>query len=329
VILSVEALRVEVPVQGTLQPAVDGVSLALRAGESVAIVGESGCGKTQLARAILGLSPPGSRVSGRIVYAGRDLAGSSEREWRGIRGSQIGLVFQEPAAALDPVRSIGAQIVEAIRLHSGLSRDEARRLAVAALRDVGFPDPEASLGEYPHRLSGGLAQRAFLALTLAQNPKVLLADEPTASLDATVGARVLELIDGLRSRRGLGVLLISHDLGIVARHSDRVVVLYAGRVVEEAATPDLLRAPCHPYTRGLLASVPRISSAGRKTGQRYDAIPGALPDLSVRPRGACDFAPRCAERFDPCDRRVPDLYAAGGGRARCFLYEDGRVGVSE
>ncbi len=303
------------------------MSFTLAAGESLAVVGESGSGKTQLARALLGLPPGGARVSGHLATSGRDLLSLSEDEWCGVRGGQIGLVFQEPASAFDPVRTIGAQIVEAIRLHRSVSRGQARAIAISALQDAAFPDPEGALGEYAHRLSGGLQQRAFLALTLAPGPKVLLADEPTASLDATVAAQVLELLDRTRAARGLGVLLITHDFGIVAEHCDRVLVLYAGRVVEEAATADLFRAPCHPYTRGLLASVPRIRFAGRREGERYETIPGALADLSARPTGVCAFAPRCPERFEPCDRSEPELYPTASGRARCFLHQNAPMQV--
>jgi oligopeptide/dipeptide ABC transporter ATP-binding protein len=320
--LQVQDLRVELPVAGAVYPAVDGVSFTLAAGECVAVVGESGSGKTQLARALLGLPPEGGKIAGRFAYAGRELLELSENEWRSVRGGEIGLVFQEPAWAFDPVRTIGAQIQEAIVLHRRVSRGEARAIAVAALRDVSYPDPESALGEYAHRLSGGLRQRAFLAMTLAPGPKVLLADEPTASLDSTVAAQVLDLLGRLRAERGLGVLLITHDLGIVARRSDRVLVLYAGRVVEEAATADLFRAPSHPYTRGLLASVPRLRSTGRREGERYASIPGGLADLSARPRGVCAFAPRCPERFEPCEIREPPPFPAPSGRARCFLYEN-------
>lgn len=326
--MQVQDLRVELPVDGTVYPAVDGVSFTLAAGECVAIVGESGSGKTQLARALLGLPPEAAMISGRFAYAGRELFELSENQWRGVRGGEIGLVFQEPAGAFDPVQTIGAQIREAISLHRPVSRAQARAIAVGALRDVAFPDPESALGEYAHRLSGGLRQRAFLALTLAPGPKVLLADEPTASLDSTVAAQVLDLLDRLRAERGLGVLLITHDLGIVARRSDRVLVLYAGRVVEEAATADLFRAPSHPYTRGLLASVPRLRSTGRRDGERYAAIPGALADLSTRPRGVCAFAPRCPERFEPCEVREPPPFPAPSGQARCFLYENASPGAA-
>ncbi len=318
-LLSVEGLRVEVPVDGVRRPAVDGVSFSLAAGEGLAIVGESGCGKTQLARAILGLSPEGARVAGSVRLGGRELSGLSEGEWRGVRGAQIGMVFQEPASALDPVQTIGAQVVEAVRLHRSVSATAARRTALEALADAALPDAARVFDEYPHRLSGGQRQRACLAVALAAQPKLLLADEPTASLDATVAAQILELIDRLRRDRGLAVLLITHDLGIVARHCDRALVLYAGRVVEEGAAGALLAAPAHPYTQGLLASAPRLSGPLRRAGERFGAIAGALADLSARRGGACAFAPRCPERFEPCDRAEPELYEAGGGRARCFL----------
>jgi len=323
-LLQVEDLRVELPVpRGGRRPAVDGMRFELFPGESVAVVGESGSGKTQLARALLGLSPEGARVSGRILYAGRPLLDLDERGWRKLRGREIGLVFQEPASALDPVRTVGAQIEESIHLSrpGPISRASAREAARAALAEVAFPDPVGGLDAYPHRLSGGLRQRAHIATVLAAGPRLLLADEPTASLDATVGSEILDLLDRLRRERGLTLLLITHDLGVVARHTSRVFVVYAGRIVEEAATTDLFRAPQHPYTRGLLRSMPRLSEGGREAGQRYDAIPGALPDLAQRETGACAFAPRCPDVFDPCTRREPDLYATPTGFARCFLHE--------
>jgi oligopeptide/dipeptide ABC transporter ATP-binding protein len=319
-LLSVEDLRVELPVGDGLFAAVDGVSFSLAPGEGVALVGESGCGKSQLARAILGLSPQGSRVSGRVVFEGWDVLGLSERERNAVRGGQIALVLQEPASALDPVRTVGAQVVEAIRLHRSVSAAGARALALETLGDVGFPNPAGGFDEYPHRLSGGLRQRALLAAALATQPRILIADEPTASLDATVAAQVLELLDALRRDRGLSLLLVTHDLGIVARHADRAIVLYAGRIVEEAGVRDLFESPRHPYTKGLLASVPRLGDA-RAAGQHYAAIPGSIPDLSRRPAGQCAFAPRCPERFAPCDRSEPALYDVASSRARCFLYD--------
>ncbi len=320
-LLRVEDLRVELPIGGVLYRAVDGVSFELDPGAAVAVVGESGCGKTQLAHAILGLAPEGGRIRGRVCLEGRDLLALPDRGWRHVRGAEIGMVFQEPAAALDPVQTVGAQIVEAIRLHRRMSRRQARLAARAALQEVAFPDPDRGLDEYGHRLSGGLRQRACLAIALAAGPRLLLADEPTASLDATVAAQILDLLDRLRRDRGLTVLLITHDLGVVARHCNRVLVLYAGKLVEEADTASIFRSPAHPYTRGLLRSVPRLGAAPRETGGRFDAIPGSLEDLSERKSIGCAFAPRCPERFEPCDRREPQLYPVGSGRARCFLHE--------
>jgi peptide/nickel transport system ATP-binding protein len=299
---------------------VDGVTFGLAAGESLAVVGESGCGKTLMARALLGLSPDFARTTGSIRFRGQELEGSREEEWRRLRGREIAFVFQEPGSAFDPVVTIGAQIVEAIRVHRDVGRGEARDIALDRLHEVGFPDPARGLTEYPHRLSGGLQQRAFLAMALASDPAILVADEPTTALDATVSAQVLELFDRLRAARGLALVLITHDLGSVAAHTDRTLVMYAGRVVEEAQTPEVFRAPRHPYTRGLIASVPRVPAPG-SNGRRFAAIAGAVPDLADRPRGVCAFAPRCPDRFEPCDEREPALYPAGEGTARCFLYE--------
>ncbi|HEV8611807.1 MAG TPA: ABC transporter ATP-binding protein [Thermoanaerobaculia bacterium] len=317
-LLEVRDLVVEVPVGGTFAPAVDGVSFDLAAGEAVAIVGESGCGKTLLGRALLGLAPERARVAGSIRLRGHELAGSSEEEWRRVRGNEVALVFQEPAAAFDPVATIGSQIVEAVRAHQKLDRRSARALARERLHEVGFPDPDRGLDEYAHRLSGGLRQRAFLAMALASDPAILVADEPTTALDATVAAQVLELLDRLRRERALALLLISHDLGVVARHAGRVIVMYAGRVAEQAPAVELFRAPRHPYTRGLLASRPRLLD-GRAGG--FPAIAGTVPDLVSRPRGRCAFEPRCPDRFEPCDAREPALYPTEAGVARCFLYE--------
>jgi peptide/nickel transport system ATP-binding protein len=323
-ILDVRDLRVEVPVGGRLAPAVDGVSFTLAPGESLAVVGESGCGKTLMARALLGLSPEGSRVAGSIRLAGRELAGARESVWRRVRGREIGLVFQEPGAAFDPVVTVGAQIREAILAHERVGSRAARALSLERLEEVGFPDPRRGMEEYPHRLSGGMKQRAFLAIALASDPAVLVADEPTTALDATVAAEVLELLDRLRVERSLALLLISHDLGVVARHAGRLMVLYAGRVVEEARTRDFFLAPNHPYSRGLLASLPRLSKAAGGEAGRFRAIPGTVPDLASRVAGSCAFAARCPERFEPCDRREPDLYPIGRSAARCFLYDVSR-----
>ncbi|HEY6929351.1 MAG TPA: ABC transporter ATP-binding protein [Thermoanaerobaculia bacterium] len=318
-LLSVRGLTVELPIGGEFYPAVDGVDFDLAAGESLAIIGESGCGKTLLARALLDLPPEGARVSGDITLEGVSLRGRSDREWCRLRGGALSLVFQEPGSALDPVRTVGDQIVEAIRAHRPGPADEARRTARDLLREVSFSDAERAQSEYGHRLSGGERQRACLAIALAANPKVLIADEPTSSLDATIAAEVLELLENLRRQRGLSLILISHDLAAVARATDRALVLYAGRVVEEGTTSSLFRGARHPYTRGLVASAARPRSAA--PGERFPAIAGAVPDLACREPGSCAFAPRCPERFSRCDQEEPVLLSVDSGRARCFLYE--------
>jgi peptide/nickel transport system ATP-binding protein len=324
-VLSVRNLKVELPLGGRWYPAVDGVSFDVGRGESLAVAGESGCGKTLLGRALINLAPEAARVTGSLLWEGHDLRALPEREWERIRGGRIAMVFQEPAAALDPVRTIGEQIVEAIRLHRRVSVREARAIASDRLREVAFPDPENGLEEFPHRLSGGQKQRALVAIALAGDPELLIADEPTTALDATVAAEVMELLERLRERRGLTLLLISHDLGLVARATGRALVLYAGRVIEEASTAEIFRSPRHPYTRGLLSCLPRIDPE-RLRSARFDAIGGAVPDLFDRGEGRCAFAPRCPERFDPCELREPDLYDVDGVKVRCFLYEGLRGG---
>ncbi len=325
-LLSVRDLKVELPAGGRWAPAVDGVSFDLERGEALAVAGESGCGKTLLGRALLGLPPETARVTGSILWNGSDLVGLPEKKWDLLRGKAIAMLFQEPAAALDPVMTVGDQVAEAVRLHRPVSRPEARRLAVERLREVSFPDPERGADEYPHRLSGGQKQRALLASALAADPELLIADEPTTALDATVAAEVMELLGRLRQRRGLALLLISHDLGLVARECDRALVLYAGRVVEEASTAELFRSPRHPYTRGLLACLPSLERAG-SSSRHFPSIPGAVPDLFDRTEGACAFAPRCPDRFEPCEHRLPALLGDDGARVRCFLYDPPRSGA--
>src|SRR5262245_36123288 len=302
-LLSVRDLKVELPRGDRWAPAVDGVSFDLDRGEALALAGESGCGKTLLGRALLGLPPESARVSGSILWEGRDLSVLSEKEWERVRGRRMAMLFQEPGAALDPVATIGDQVAEAIRLHRRVSRAEAARLAIERLREVSFPDPERGASEYPHRLSGGQKQRALLAAALASDPDLLIADEPTTALDTTVAAEVMELLAQLRARRGLALLLISHDLGLVARECERALVIYSGCAVEESWTEALFRAPRHPYTRGLLASLPSLDPERAPARRRFNAIPGGVPDLFDRTEVACAFAPRCPERFEPCETR--------------------------
>jgi len=326
-LLSVRDLRVELPVGGRWYPAVGGVSFGLEAGASLGIVGESGCGKSLLARALLDLAPENARISGDVRLHGRSLRSLSESDWGAIRGRSLAMVFQESAAALDPVLSIGDQIVEAIRAHAHPSAGEARATARRLLAEVSFPDTARALEEYPHRLSGGERQRALLAIALAANPEVLIADEPTTALDATIAAEILDLLEQLRRQRNLSLILISHDLTAVAAACERVLVLYAGRVVEEAPAQSLFRAPMHPYTRGLVASSARSRPAGRQA--RFSAIPGAVPDLPFRVPNSCGFAPRCPDRFAPCDRSQPPLEEHAEGRVRCFLYSSEKPSAEE
>jgi peptide/nickel transport system ATP-binding protein len=320
-LLSVRDLRVELPVGDRWIPAVDGVSFDLERGEALAVAGESGCGKTLLARSLIGLPPETARVSGSAFLEGTDLVGLPEDAWLPLRGRRIAMLFQEPGAALDPVVPIGDQVAEAVRLHRSVTRSEARRIAVERLREVSFPDPERGASEYAHRLSGGQKQRALLAAALAGDPDILIADEPTTALDATVAAEVMELLARLRERRGLALLLISHDLGLVARECARALVLYAGRIVEDGPTAVLFHSPRHPYTRGLLGSLPSLDP-DRAASRLFASIPGAVPRLLERTETACAFAPRCPDRFAPCDRSLPPLFPFADGAARCFLYGD-------
>ena len=296
---------------------VDGVSFDVARGEVVALVGESGSGKTVTALSVLGLvPPPGARVGGEVVFEGREIGALSGEELRHLRGGGVGFVFQEPESALDPVRTIGSELVAVLRRHRGLGRVEARREAVAWLARVALPDPEARLRDLPHRMSGGMRQRALIALALAGGPRLLVADEPTTALDVTIQAQVLELLRRLRDELGLAVLLVTHDLGVVAEVADRALVMYAGEIVEEAPAARLLAAPAHPYTQALLASRPEAGAGPGR--ERLPAIGGAVPVPGAWPAG-CRFAPRCPWAFDRCRRERPLPRAVAGGRAACHL----------
>jgi oligopeptide/dipeptide ABC transporter ATP-binding protein len=319
-LLQVENLRVQFPGDGQPVRAVDGVSFALRRGETYALVGESGCGKSATALSILRLVEPGRIVGGRIVFEDRDLMKLTEKEMRRVRGARIGIVFQEAAAALNPVMRVGSQVSEALRVHTSISRREAWAEAVRLLGVVALPEPEAQAKAYPHELSGGMKQRAMLAIALSCSPSLVIADEPTTALDVTIQAQILSLLRSLRDDLGLTILLITHDLGVVAENADRVGVMYAGRIVEEAPVRGLFHEPQHPYTRGLLRAMPGVEE--RRQGDRYlPTLPGSVPDPSDPPSG-CRFHPRCPERIDSCDRVEPaETETAPGRRVACHLHE--------
>ncbi|MCC7272824.1 MAG: ABC transporter ATP-binding protein [Alphaproteobacteria bacterium] len=308
--------------QGVVR-AVDDVSFAVGRGETLAIVGESGCGKSMTALSIMRLvpTPPGRIVAGTVRLEGRDLLALDEEAMRAVRGNEISMIFQEPMTSLNPVQTIGRQIREALTLHQDLSRPAAAAKAVEMLRLVRIPEPAQRAREYPHQLSGGMRQRVMIAMALACNPKVLVADEPTTALDVTIQAQILDLVLGLQRELGTGVILITHDLGVVAETAQRVIVMYAGRKVEEAVVERLFEAPLHPYTKGLLASIPRLAimaGKGAVAPERLQEIPGIVPPLTSLPAG-CAFAPRCAFADATCRaERPPYAEREAGHWAACW-----------
>ena len=307
-ILQVEGLRTLFFTRQGLVRAVSDVSFEVARGEVLAIVGESGCGKSITALSLMRLvpTPPGRIDAGSVKLEGRDLLAISEEEMRQVRGNEIAMIFQEPMTSLNPVLTIGDQIAEAIRLHQDVTSTEAHARAVEMLTQVRIPEPAQRAKEYPHQLSGGMRQRAMIAMALACNPKVLIADEPTTALDVTIQAQILDLIVKLQEDRGTAVILITHDLGVVAETAHRVVVMYAGRKIEEAAVEELFDRPLHPYTHGLMASVPKLAVLGGGPAvERLQEIPGMVPALSALPTG-CAFAPRCAHADDTCRATYPE-----------------------
>ncbi len=288
--------------------AVDDVSFSVRRGETLAIVGESGCGKSVTALSVMRLvpDPPGRIVGGKIVLEGTDLLGLDEAAMRAVRGNRISMIFQEPMTSLNPVMRIGDQITEVVHLHQKVTHKEAWKQAVDMLRLVRIPEPERRAVEYPHQLSGGMRQRAMIAMALACRPALLIADEPTTALDVTIQAQILALIVDLQKKLGTGLILITHDLGVVAQTAQRVIVMYAGKKVEEATVEALFEKPLHPYTRGLMASMPAVIGLGAKTDARLTEIPGMVPSLTNLPPG-CAFAPRCRMAIDRCSAEYPPL----------------------
>jgi oligopeptide/dipeptide ABC transporter ATP-binding protein len=318
-LLRVDDLRTYFHTDEGTAKAVDGVSFEVAEQETLGIVGESGCGKSVTALSILRLipDPPGRVEGGGVRFQGRDLLGLSEKEMRRIRGNEIAMIFQEPMTSLNPVYTVGEQIGEVLRLHRGMSRPEAEDRAVEMLRRVRIPDPEQRVEEYPHQLSGGQRQRVMIAMALACDPALLIADEPTTALDVTVQAQILDLLKQLQDEFGMAIMLITHDLGVIAETAHRVVVMYAGIVVESGAVEQIFDGPNHPYTEGLKAAIPKL---GEKV-ERLATIPGTVPSPYEEIVG-CPFQNRCSYVMDVCRREFPQLYAVGAGHvARCFLYD--------
>ena len=315
-LLEVGGLRVSFPGPDRPMYPVDGVSFTLDRGETLALVGESGSGKTLTGLSLLRLLPPGGRIdpASSILLDGHPLLTLEPEPLRQVRGKRIAMVFQDPMSSLNPVLTVGEQIAETIRAHLPVSRKEARGRAESLLAEVGIPDPANRFGSYPHQLSGGMRQRVMIAIALSAEPDLLIADEPTSALDVTVQAQILELLDRLRAARGMAVLLITHDLGIVRGRADRVAVMYAGRIVEQSPTAGLFLRPAHPYTRGLFASIPRLT--GPK--ERLMPIPGMVPSPAEWPTG-CRFRPRCPQAMDQCVNEPPERNVESGHVSRCWL----------
>ena len=300
--------------------AVDGVDIAIDRGETVCVVGESGCGKSVTAKTVMKLidMPPGRIVAGQVLWQGRDLVPLSPREMQSIRAKEIAIIFQEPMTSLNPVYPVGDQIAESVRLHEGASRREAMDRAIEMLKLVRIPTPERRVKDYPHQFSGGMRQRVMIAIALACNPKLLIADEPTTALDVTIQAQILDLMQELKDRLGMSVMLITHAMGVVAEVAQRVVVMYAGKVVEEAPVGELFAHPRHPYTQGLIRSIPRIDTAATHK-VRLEAIPGTVPKL-IDPAEGCRFAARCRHARPECSAATPPLReVAPGHKVACIL----------
>jgi peptide/nickel transport system ATP-binding protein len=321
-LLEIENLQTHFRTPDGVNRAVDGVSFHVEAGETLAVVGESGCGKSVTAMSILRLIPePPGKIAGAIRFQGRNLLALSDREMRDIRGNDISMIFQEPMTSLNPVLTVGRQIGETLQLHQGMSGRQAEEKAIEMLTLVGIPEPRRRVREYPHQLSGGMRQRVMIAMALACNPKLLIADEPTTALDVTIQAQILDLMRDLKHRVGAAIVLITHDLGVVAEVAERVIVMYAGRKVEEAAVGPLFRSPRHPYTQGLLGAVPKLGSSLTGSETRLSEIPGLVPSLKTRIEG-CVFASRCPFATDFCRQAAPALEQKSPGHwAACHYAE--------
>ncbi|PBC84857.1 oligopeptide transport system ATP-binding protein [Streptomyces sp. 2224.1] len=319
-LLDVRDLRVEFRTRDGVAKAVNGVSYRVAPGQTLAVLGESGSGKSVTAQAVMGIldSPPGFVTGGEIIFQGRDLLTLRKEERRKVRGAKMAMIFQDSLSALNPVLTVGAQLGEMFEVHEGMSRKDARGRAVELMERVGIPAARARVGDYPHQFSGGMRQRIMIAMALALGPDLIIADEPTTALDVTVQAQVMDLLAELQRELTMGLILITHDLGVVADVADTIAVMYAGRIVETAPVHQLYRAPAHPYTRGLLDSIPRLD----QKGQRLYAIKGLPPNLTAIPPG-CPFHPRCPLAQDVCRTDLPPLYEAGPGRASaCHFWKE-------
>ncbi|RXZ78775.1 ABC transporter ATP-binding protein [Paenibacillaceae bacterium] len=321
-LLEVEGLKTEFRRDGGSVMAVAGLDFHINSGEVLGLVGESGCGKSVTSLSIMRLlkGTPGRNAGGSVKFEGKDLLKLSDKDMRSVRGKELAMIFQEPMTSLNPVLRIGKQLEEPIRLHMGFNKAKAREHAIHMLKLVGIPRAEGVMNDYPHQLSGGMRQRVMIAMAMSCHPKLLIADEPTTALDVTIQAQILDLMKRLKDERSMGMLLITHDLGVVAEMCDRVVVMYAGRVVEEASVQELFENPQHPYTQGLIRSVPKL----RQKVRRLESIPGNVPDLSRMPEG-CKFAPRCPHVMPQCLTTEPQLLAAAGDagrKSRCWLTQE-------
>jgi len=316
-LLTVKDLRVGFSSHGVVMEAVRGIDLQLERGKVLGIVGESGSGKSIGMLSALGLAPPNAVVTGSVTFKGRELVGRPRREMRRIRGAEIGMIFQDPLSSLNPVMTVGDQIMEALYLHNDrLTARAATERTLDLLRLVSIPQPERRLKQYPHEFSGGMRQRVMIAMAVANDPDLLIADEPTTALDVTVQAQIMHMLRDLQKKLGLGLILITHDLGVVAGHADRVAVIYAGQIVEEADVFEIFYNPRHPYTRGLIASIPKLTDSGT----RLYSIPGAPPALGALPEG-CPFNPRCTFAQDICRKEMPAFKWFDGHRAACHFAE--------
>jgi oligopeptide/dipeptide ABC transporter ATP-binding protein len=321
-LLEVKNLHTYFQTRAGLVCAVEGVSLHLDRGELLGLVGESGCGKSMTALSVMRLiSPPGKIVAGEVLFEGKNLLQLSNAEMRDVRGNDIAMIFQDPMTSLNPVFTVGEQIAEALRLHRGLSRKKAREAAIEAMREVSIPDPALRADDYPHQLSGGMRQRIMIAMALGCDPKLLIADEPTTALDVTIQAQILDLLNQLRRTRDLAVLLITHDLGVVAEVAERVAVMYTGKIVENSSVDELFARPKHPYTEGLLRSVPKLTAKDVVKAERLQTIDGTVPKPTALPPG-CHFEPRCTYRLPRCREGEIPLYDVGPGvQVRCVLFD--------